>query len=106
MSRPPDFFIGRVFVPSERTRDALSAFQAAKLWANLEDPHNAAFRGGGPNGFLVEGKHLLVMGDERAFGQLAEVLANLDLVRYNPEPFCDVTHERGNMDLPFPLVFQ
>lgn len=106
MRRTPDLFIGRVFVPDERMETALAGFQEVKLWANLEDGHNAAFRGGGPGGFIVEGKNLLVMGGEGAFGQLGQILTNLDLARYNPELFCEETHERGNMDLPFPLSVQ
>lgn len=106
MSRCPDLFIGRVFVSDERMETALAGFQEVKLWANLEDGHNAAFRGGGLGGFIVEGKNLLIMGDDRAFGQLGQVLTNLDLARYNSELFCEETHEPGNMDLPSPLSFQ
>lgn len=106
MSRIPDVFIGRVFVPVGKRSEVVVALAREKLWVNTEAPKAVTFRGGGPHGFLVEGKNLLVMGDERAFGQLGAVLASLDLTRYNPELFCEEIHERRNMNLLSFLFFQ
>lgn len=106
MFKHPDIFVDHVFVPDAFMDAAVAKLQEAKLWANLEDPNNRAFRGGGPNGFMVEGRNVLIMGDESAFGRLGTVLADLSLTRYNTESAAEKTHERGTTDLPYTLFFQ